>query len=159
MQRREPAPSSADRRGTATSRRVHTALPVDDAWTALERELETLADILPFLLAHDDERPIAWSAPAFVGQVEFVRSSVATVAKRRHLAARLGPARVRDETGRFERAAQRVAVDPVAVGLTIRWLEIETDSRLPSWTDILRRRTLDPTPPGLTSADTSLGFG
>ncbi len=138
--------------------RIHTALPEDDAWTTLEHDLETLADILPLVLAHD-ERPNSWLAPAFVRQVAFIRSRVAGVARRRHLAARLGPDLTEAGPGRFERAARRIAVDPTAVALAIRYLEIEADTRLPSWSDILRRRTIQPAPTGPGSPEAALWFG
>lgn len=150
--------ASSTWRWPATPARVHSAVPIDDAGTSLESELETLADILPFLVSRHDEPPAGWLAPAFGRQIAFVRSRVTTIANNRHLAARLGP----DATGlegRFERATRRLATDATAVALAIRWLEIEADTRFPSWSEILRRRTLHPAPVERAGADASFWFG
>ncbi len=137
----------------------HTAHPVDDAWTSRARELETLADILPLLVVRVDERPATWLAPAFVRQVAFVRSRIATITNGRLLAARLGPEVPGPGPGRFERATRRLSADATAVALAIRWLEIEDETRLPSWVEILRRRTIGIAPVASRNADASFWFG
>lgn len=146
-------------RWPTASTRVQVVLPIDDAWASLERDLETLADILPFLLSRDDERPATWLAPAFGRQIATVRSRVTTIAHTRHLAARLGPDATGAEAGRFERAARRLAADATAVALAIRWIEIQTDMRLPSWSEILRRRTVHPVSLAGASAGDPFWFG
>jgi hypothetical protein len=129
-----------------------------DRWSPL-RELEALADALPLLIARDDERPRTWSLPAFIAQVAATRASLAGPTAVRTLAAHLRPVDVRERVDGppFEQAARRLARDAEAVGLAIRWLEIETDARLPSWPELLRRRSV----PGAGDAviDAGLWFG
>jgi hypothetical protein len=139
--------------------RVHTAHPVDDPWTSLERDLETLADILPLLVVRVDERPATWQAPAFARQVAFVRSRIVAIANGRLLSARLGPEPPGPGSGRFERATRRLATDATAVALAIRWLEIADETRLPSWAEILRRRSIGTPPVVSRNADASIWFG
>lgn len=110
-----------------------------------EHELETLADILQHLVARDEERPARWLAPAFDRDVALIRTRVAAIATRGRLAGLLGPgaeAATQPEAGRLARASRRLAADPVTVALAIRWLEIRDGHRLPTWTEILRRRRL-----------------
>jgi hypothetical protein len=151
--------ASSTWRWAAAAGRVHIALPDEDAWTSLDHELRTLADILPFLVSRDDELPATWRSPAFGRQVALVRSRVTTIANRRHLAARLAPDGIAEEAGRFERGARRLAADPTAVALAIRCLEIEDDARFPSWSEILRRRMLHPAPLDRASVEASSWFG
>lgn len=122
----------------------------DDVATAglkpAEGDLQRLADILRFLLLRDDDRPARWLSPAFCEEIAHVRSAVTTIANHHQLTARLGPDAMSPGTGRFEWAARRLAADATAVGLAIRWLEIELDTRLPTWSSILRRQALRPAP-------------
>jgi hypothetical protein len=115
-------------------------LPVSDSWASLTRDLETLADVLPFLLSRDDERPATWLSPEFDRQVAAIRSRVSTIVNRRLLAARLGPDANVSDGSRFEQAARRLASDANAVALAVRWIEIQGDQRLPSWPEVLRRQ-------------------
>ncbi len=127
-----------------------------------ERELETLADALLLLVARDDEIPAGWLSPAFGREVATIRTRVASVVTKAHLAARLEPgaeAGTDVEAGRFERACRRLAVDAPAVALAIRWLEIQDDHRLPTWSEILQRRRILPIPASPTNADAAHWFG
>ncbi len=129
----------------------------------LQRDLEMLADALPFLVARDDDRPPMWMSPEFGRQVAAARVHVATIASHRRLATRMRLVEAPDaveprESGRFEAAARRLAHDATCVALAIRCVELRANAHLPSWTEILRRRTLAVTPvdPG---RDGSLWFG
>jgi hypothetical protein len=107
------------------------------------RELEALAEALPFLIARDDERPPLWLSMAFAAQVAAVRSRVSSIATHRGLAMRLRFISRSEhvEVGRFETAARRLAADAASVAFAIRWLEISADTRLPSWPELLRRQS------------------
>jgi hypothetical protein len=136
--------------------------PVDELWTSHDHDLASLADVLPFLLLRDDERPAKWLTAAFERDVASVRSRIARIVERRQIAARLGDdtsAGTSPAESRFERASRRLATDAVAVALVIRWLEIDTDARFPSWPDILRRRTAHPALATYVASDHSLWFG
>lgn len=138
------------------------SMPVDDPWTSREHDLANLADVLPFLLLRDDEQPARWLTPAFGEQVALVRTQVARIPDGRRVAARLETDASHEPgspEGRFERASRRLASDPAAVALVIRWLEIEADTRLPSWSDILRGRALRPTSAPHFATDASFWFG
>jgi hypothetical protein len=126
---------------------------------ALERDLAALADQLPILLPSDLHRPSRWFSDEFGRQVATVRSAVTTIADGRDLARHLEPANTGTGIDGSERAARRLASDATAVALAIRWLEIEADIRLPSWSEILRRRTLFLFPGRLGSVDASAWFG
>ncbi len=127
-----------------------------------ERKLETLADALQLLVARDDEIPARWLSPAFGREVATIRTLVASVATKTHLAARLEPdaeAGTDVEAGRFERACRRLAADAPAVALAIRWLEIQDDHRLPTWPEILRRRRILPVPVPSATSEAASWFG
>jgi hypothetical protein len=110
----------------------------------LEDELDTLADTLRFLVARDDERPPKWYLPAFDQAVALTRTRVAAVTSGRRLASHLELDQPSTSAWPFERAARRLASDPIAVALAIRLIEIEADIRLPGWLTILHRRMLHP---------------
>jgi hypothetical protein len=124
------------------------------------RELEVMAEALPILIARDDDPPALWLSASFATEVAAVRSSLASIdsvhdlATRSWLALRAGMAEVRA----FEAAARSLAGDATCVGLAIRWLEIQTDSRLPAWPELLRRRPTH-VPPPVGSVDAALWFG
>jgi hypothetical protein len=127
---------------------------------AQAREIEVMAEALPILIARDDDPPALWLLPSFATEVADVRSSLSSIesvhdlAVRSWLALRTGVAEVRA----FEAAARRLASDAVSVGLAIRWLEIQTDTRLPAWPELLRRGPAH-IPPSLGHLDTALWFG
>jgi hypothetical protein len=143
----------------------------------LTQSLDELAEALPFLLARDDERPHLWRSAVFADQVSTMRSRVAAildphglVGRVRRLGIELAPpadppvvgAEEDRRPGRFESAARRLGRDPVAVALAIRWLEIRSGTRLPTWDDLMRRRVMVPQPAGSESAfgrDASIWFG
>jgi len=134
-----------------------------DESARLQRDLEMLADALPFLVARDDDRPALWLSPEFGRQVGAVRVHVATIASHRRLATRMPLVEAPDavesrESGLFEAAARRLARDATCVALAIRCLELRANAHLPAWSEILRRRTLAITTvdPG---RDGSLWFG
>jgi hypothetical protein len=138
------------------------AVPSRAMWDATElaREVETLAEALPFLVARDDERPPLWLSTAFGAQVAAVRSRLSSIATHRGLATRFRFVALdeRVESGRFETAARRLAADAVSVAFAIRWLEIHSDTRLPSWPELLRGRSLRP-PGSDIRIDVALWFG
>jgi hypothetical protein len=106
------------------------------------REIEVMAEALPILIARDDDPPALWLSPLFASEVADVRASLAAIESiqdlttRSWLALRAGLAEVRV----FETAARSLAGDATCVGLAIRWLEIQADTPLPAWPELLRRR-------------------
>ena len=108
---------------------------------SVARELETLAEALPLLIARDDARPPRWVSTAFAAQVAAVRSLLSAAVSIHDLAARsvfVGDGE-RLDVDSFESAARRLAGDATAVAFAIRWLELQADSDLPGWPEILRR--------------------
>jgi hypothetical protein len=107
------------------------------------REIEIMAEALPILIARDDDPPALWLSASFASDVADVRASFATIESihdlttRSWLALRAGLTEVR----MFEAAARSLASDATCVGLAIRWLEIQADTRLPAWPELLRRRS------------------
>ncbi len=123
-----------------------------DAWR--------LATALRSLIARDDEPPTLWRSATFAQGVEAIRVSLAAVHTRVALT-RTSRVLLDDASpagSAFPLAAQRLARDPAAVALAIRWLELEAGTQLPSWRDIVRRRTLEPTD-RRTAPDAELWFG
>jgi hypothetical protein len=126
----------------------------------LAREIEVMAEALPILIARDDDPPALWLSASFASEVDDTRSllssidSVHDLAGRSLLALRSGVAEVRA----FEAAARRLAGDAPSVGLAIRWLEIQTGTRLPSWPELMRRRPTHPLP-SPAPLDAALWFG
>lgn len=104
------------------------------------RELETLAEALPLLIARDDVRPPRWVSTAFAAQVAAVRSRISAAASIHDLAAQalfVGNGG-RLDVDSFEAAARRLAGDATSVAFAIRWLELQADTSLPGWPEILR---------------------
>ena len=135
---------------------------MDDS-ASLQRDLEMLADALPFLVARDGDRPPLWTSPDFARQVAAVRVRVATIASHRRLATRMRLVETPEPTdspdiGRFERAARRLARDATCVALAIRCTELRSDAHLPSWSEILRGGALTTTTVD-SGRDGSLWFG
>jgi len=130
---------------------------------SVKLELRTLSDVLPFLLARDDERPAAWVSTLFSERLEAARGRLASVDHRRELVARF--AGVSSNTSSpdarlFGHAARRLASDPIAVAFAIRLREIEAHRPLPSWPELLRRpRSPLPRPPAVTRDDGAIWFG
>jgi hypothetical protein len=112
----------------------------------LGREIERLGAALRSLVARDDEPPILWRSVTFASGVEAIREALGPVATVPELAWS-GRGLIEVEAGRtssFARAAQRLARDPASVALALRWLELDGRNRLPAWTDVVRRRSLEP---------------
>jgi len=112
-----------------------------------ERQLDELADALPFLIARDDERPPLWLTPRFDAQVAATRSRLVALVQPRRLLSAIEDAEdlVRHGgRGRFERAARHLGHDASAVAVAIRWLEVRSDRRLPGWSELLRTRFIEP---------------
>ena len=112
-------------------------------------DLRALADALAWLLARDGDDPPLWWSPTFARQVASARSVVATVTSTTRLSAGLerpGPSGT-GVRGRFDADARRLARDPVSVALAVRWLELRDGAMLPTWTELLRRRSLSPCAP------------
>ena len=118
---------------------AHHAAPADHEG---EEELQRLSDTLSSLLARDGDDPPLWWSTTFARRVESARSVISTVTSGTRLHAGLdrparAPAQPRSD-------APRLARDAVAVAIAIRWLEIRHDQALPSWSEVLRRRSLAP---------------
>jgi hypothetical protein len=97
---------------------------------------------------------------AFAAQVAAVRSRVATAVSIHDLAARsvfVGNGE-RLDVDSFESAARRLAGDATAVAFAIRWLELQADSDLPGWPEVLRRGSFRSTTPH-GHLDAALWFG
>jgi hypothetical protein len=109
-------------------------------------KVEALSDALPFLVARDGDRPTVWLTDAFMARVAASRTYLAAVRTTAGLVARIGSAVETWQTGhgRFEAAARHLAADPRSVAIAIRLHEIQHGVRLPSWPEILRRRSLEP---------------
>jgi len=121
---------------------------------------QRLASALRSLVARDDEPPPVWRSPAFADGVGAIRTSLAQTHARSvidHAATVL-----LDGEGRsgwsFAQAAQRLARDPAAVAIAIRWLEVDQRVSLPAWPDVVRRRSLEPDDQP-SRADAELWFG
>ena len=122
-------------------------------------DLQRLAEILRLLLERDDDRPARWLSPDFGRQVAQARSAVAVIVSRHQLAARLARDLERPDAKPFDKAARRLAADATAVGLAIRWLEIELDLRLPTWPVIVRQPMLGLAPVPNRSDEAGFWFG
>ena len=124
------------------------------------REAHRLATALRSLVARDEEPPPLWRSATFAHGVEAIRATLVSV---RAAAALDGSARrllgAEDGAGpSFGLVAQRLARDPAAVALAIRWLEIDGKVTLPPWPDVVRRRTLEPADRQV-AVDAELWFG
>ena len=120
--------------------------PADQAARSVERELQTLAEALGSLLARDGEDPPVWASAAFVRRVAAARSVIASVAEPERLASGLEQTRRWRASGstRFAMDARRLAGDAVAIAIAIRWMELRERADLPTWPELLRRRSLAP---------------
>ncbi len=134
--------------------------PPEEPTSQVERELQRLADTLAALLAREGDDPPVWASAVFARRVAAARSVMARVAEPERLAAGLDRPRRAATTGvtRFQADAQRLAGDAITIAITIRWLEVRQRTSLPSWPEVVRRRSLSPrrTEP---AADTGLWFG
>jgi hypothetical protein len=119
-----------------------------------------LASALRSLVARDDGPPPVWRSAAFADGVEAIRTSLA---KATTLSAidRVAAVLLDGATGSgwsFSQAAQRLARDPAAVAIAMCWLEAEDRVMLPAWSEVIRRRTLEPIRKH-TAPDAELWFG
>jgi hypothetical protein len=110
------------------------------------QEAQRLATALRSLIARDDEPPPLWRSATFAHGVEAIRASLVDA---RTTAALVRSARglLQTEDGAessFRLVVQRLARDPAAVALAIRWLEIDGTVTLPPWPDVVRRRSIAP---------------
>ena len=130
------------------ARPMHPPTTIDQPDSA---EARVLAEALTHLLARDDEPPARWLAPAFADAVGRARAEQHADAWGHGLAHGLSPAAPLT----FHAAVARLAHDPRSVAVAIRYLEIAGGRRLPSWPELIHRRT----PAAPTSFDASLWFG
>lgn len=119
-----------------------------------------LASALRSLVARDDEPPPVWRTPAFADGVEAIRASLSgahtpSVIDRAATVLLDGAARA---DWSFSLAAQRLARDPAAVAIAMRWLELDARAALPAWPDVVRRRALQPVR-APAARDVELWFG
>lgn len=123
------------------------------------REGERLAAALRSLIARDDAPPPLWLSATFTRGVETIRASLdpveTTAVLVRSARGMLEP--VDAEGTPFAVLAQRLARDPAAVALGIRWLEIDGRTRLPAWPEVVRRRSIEPD--DRTARDAEIWFG
>jgi hypothetical protein len=124
------------------------------------REGERLAGALRSLIARDDAPPPLWLSPTFSHGVEAIRASLTgidtTVVLIRSARGMLEPV---DAAGTpFAVVAQRLARDPAAVALAVRWLEIDGATSLPAWPELVRRRSIEP-PDRDSDPDAAIWFG
>ncbi len=126
----------------------------------LETPAGRLASVLRSLVARDDEPPPLWRSASFADGVEAIRTSLAGA----HTPSAIDRAAavLLDGAGRpgwtFPVAAQRLARDPAAVAVAIRWLELDARVELPSWSGVVRRHSLEPVGT-LSGGDAELWFG
>lgn len=123
------------------------------------QEGERLAAALRSLIARDDAPPPLWLSATFTRGVETIRASLdgveTTAVLVRSARGMLEPV---DAQGTpFALVAQRLARDPAAVALGIRWLEIDGTMRLPAWPELVRRRSIEPL--DRTARDAEIWFG
>jgi hypothetical protein len=124
------------------------------------REGERLAAALGSLIARDDAPPPLWLTPTFSHGVDAIRASLTGIESTnvliRSARGMLDP--VDDAGTPFALVAQRLARDPAAVALAVRWLEIDRATALPSWPELVRRRSIEPVEP-TPARDAEIWFG
>lgn len=124
---------------------VDWADPSDRDVVGAEHELRALSEALASLLARDGDDPQAWTSPPFVRRVAAARSIIATVDDPVRLATGLKQtSRSRETTGARRARVRRLAGDPVAVAIVLRWHEIRVRRAVPGWSELVRRRSLEP---------------
>ncbi len=119
-----------------------------------------LASALRSLVARDDELPPVWRSAAFADGVDAIRTSLSEAHTRSAIdraATVLLEAATRSGWS-FPIAAQRLARDPAAVAIAIRWLEVDGRRALPAWPDVVRRHALEPAG-SLVTPEAELWFG
>ena len=80
------------------------------------------------------EGPGRWRSEAFGHQVDLVRRHLAPIRSRSTLAASFGRESLHT-IGVAARPELLLAASPTAVAYTVRWLELRSGARLPSWLD------------------------
>jgi hypothetical protein len=134
--------SALDRQDVIRERRDRRADgPLDQ-----RQEGERLATALRSLIARDEAPPPLWLSATFARGVDTIRASLAGIETTSVLVrSARGMLEPVDADGTpFAVLARRLARDPAAVALGIRWLEIDLACALPPWPDVVRRRSLDP---------------
>jgi hypothetical protein len=111
-----------------------------------EDDLRHLADALSSLLAREGDDPPLWWSATFARRVASARSVVSSVTSTSRLAAGLERRswQAAAARNRFDADARRLARDAISVAIAIRWLEVRHGSSLPTWPELLRRRSLAP---------------
>jgi hypothetical protein len=125
-----------------------------------ERTAQRLASALRSLVARDDEPPSVWRSASFADGVEAIRTSLAeahTPSAIDHAATVLLDGDVPTDWS-FALAAQRLARDPAAVAIAVRWLEVAGRVVLLPWPEVVRHRSLEPAGYQV-GADAELWFG
>jgi hypothetical protein len=124
------------------------------------QEGKRLAAALRSLIARDEAPPPLWLSLTFAHGVDAIRASLAGIESTgvlvRSARGLLEP--VDPEGTPFAALARRLARDPAAVALGLRWLEIDLGCTLPPWPDLVRRRRLGPVD-GDPVRDAAIWFG